>query len=94
MKQAAQSGCGLLDYIDDMGDRLRHIHVCDYVTSPEKGILPVLPFEGETDWHSLRQTLRDISFSGMLMLEVYSRNYDTYENLFRNYCDVTRFFAE
>ncbi|MDL2238049.1 sugar phosphate isomerase/epimerase [Christensenellaceae bacterium OttesenSCG-928-K19] len=94
MKQAAQSGYSLFDYIEDMGDRLRHIHVCDYITSPERGILPCLPFHGETDWNRLRQVLGERGYRGMLMLEVYSSNYGAYEELKQNYEEVRQFFAD
>lgn len=94
MKQAAQSGYGLFEYIDDMGSRLKHIHVCDYEKTKNEGIQPRLPFKGETDWEKLRATLQQRQYKGMLMLEVYARDYDTYDDLHETYMQVKRFFEQ
>lgn len=93
MKQAAQSGYDVLQYIDDMGARLRHIHVCDYENHPEKGVIPCLPFRGQTDWTSVRQRLREIRYSYLLMLEVYANDYGGYGELKQTYDAFTQFFA-
>ncbi len=94
MKQAAQSGHDLFDYIDDMGGRLRHIHVCDYEISAEAGVVPRMPFRGQADWRRLRQKLREVNYGGALMLEVYSNNYGTYDELMETYNEARQFFAD
>ena len=92
IKQAAQSGYEVSDYIDDMGDRLAHIHVCDYRRDPEKGIVPCLPFSGEMDWKGMRERLRAMDYQGTLMLEVYPGDYGSYDELMENYREVSEFF--
>lgn len=93
MKQAAQSGYSVFDYMDDMGDKLAHIHVCDYKNDAEKGIIPLAPFEGETDWEGLKNKLAEMSYDGMLMLEIYVNNYQNFEDLQQIYNRVQAFFS-
>ncbi len=92
IKQAAQSGYEIADYLDDMGGRLAHIHVCDYKKDPQKGIVPCLPFTGEMDWDGLRTRLKGIGFDGTLMLEVYPGDYGSYDELMETNRRVTEFF--
>ncbi len=92
MKQAAQSGYDVLDYVDDMGKRLKHIHLCDYRKDAEKGIIPCLPFSGQADWEAIREKLVETGYDQMLILEVYANDYRTYAELKDNYDRVTRFF--
>lgn len=92
IKQAAQSGYAVADYIDDMGDRLAHIHVCDYRKDPARGIIPCLPFTGEMDWEEMRRKLCVMDYKGTLMLEVYPGDYGSYEELMDNYHAVEKFF--
>ena len=92
VKQAAQSGYEVMDYLDDMGGRLAHIHVCDYRKDPEKGTVPCLPFEGEMDWSGMRKKLDEMDYRGILMLEVYPGDYGSYDDLMQNYDRVTEFF--
>lgn len=94
IKQAAQSGYGVMDYIDDMDGRLAHIHVCDYRKDPEKGIIPCLPFEGEMDWIAMKEKLSQMDYQGLLMLEVYPGDYGSYDDLMANYGKVSAFFKD
>ncbi len=94
IKQVAQSGYTLEAYLDCMGDRLTHIHLCDYRSDPQKGVIPCLPFAGEVDWVALRRKLRDMRFDGTMMLEVYPSDYQSYEELQENYRKVEAFFFE
>lgn len=94
IKQAAQSGYEVAEYLDDMGDRLAHIHVCDYKKDPQKGIIPCLPFDGEMDWAGMRKKLQGSGYKGRMMLEVYPSDYKTYGDLMKNYREVAAFFAD
>ncbi|MEG0357102.1 MAG: sugar phosphate isomerase/epimerase [Christensenellaceae bacterium] len=90
IKQAAQSGYEIADYIDDMGKKLAHIHVCDYTKDANNKINPCLAFDGEMDWQGLKKKLSD--FEGLMMLEVYPKDYQTYHELYENYLKVKNFF--
>ncbi len=92
IKQAAQSGHDVFAYMDDMGDRLAHVHVCDFKKDPQKGIIPCLPFAGEMDWQGMKERLAQMNFDGMMMLEVYPADYSSYDELLENYGKVEAFF--
>lgn len=93
MKQAAQSGYDLMEYIDDMGGRLRHVHLCDYKKDRKKGVIPCLPFEGQTDWDALKRKLQETGYDRYLMLEVYANNYESYGQLYDTYRKIEAFFG-
>lgn len=93
MKQAAQSGYEMTEYIDKMDGRLAHVHVCDFAVDPERGTVPRMPMQGQADWSGLRDKLREVDFKGDLMLEVYTRDYDTREQLMDSYEAVRSYFA-
>lgn len=93
MKQAAQSGFPVLEYMKDMGNKLRHVHVCDYKLDEERGIVPCLPFEGEANWEGIRNKLIEIGYDGYLMLEVYATNYGKYAELKDTYNQVHQYFT-
>ena len=89
VKQAAQSGYPVADYIDDMGDRLVNVHLCDYVDDGGDIALR-LPFEdGECDLIALRDAL---PVNGSVILEVYEHNYSDYAHLKRCYEKTRAFF--
>ena len=92
LKQAAQSGCRVSEFIDAMGERLRHVHVCDYKIDREKGIIPVAPFCGDADFEYLRRRLSEQDYKGCLMLEIYKDNYNDYADLKSIYEKVDAFF--
>lgn len=94
MKQAAQSGYDCCEYIDKMGGRLSHVHVCDYRVEPDGGVEPAMPMEGQADWSSLRDKLWEIGYDELLMLEVYTMNYQSLQELLDSYEQVKRFFSE
>lgn len=92
IKQAAQAGYDPSDYIEHTKDRLVNIHVCDYKISEEKGVYPVLPFQGCTDFCGLKASLESTAYNGGIILEVYSSNYSDYLELEENYNRVKAFF--
>lgn len=92
IKQAVQSGYPIGDYIDDMGGRLAHVHLCDYIADEKKGIVPALPFSGQTDWRDLKERLQNAGFDGTAMLEVYPSDYSSYDELAEVYRKTKDFF--
>ncbi|MBD5560133.1 MAG: sugar phosphate isomerase/epimerase [Clostridia bacterium] len=93
MKQAAQSGYDMNEYIDKMNGRLAHVHVCDFRVDDQEGTVPAMPMQGQADWNGLRSKLHETGFDGDLMLEVYTRDYDTREQLWESYEAVRSYFA-
>ena len=81
IKQAVLSGYPVQDYIEDMGARLAHVHLCDYRPRGNGQYAPCLPGEGELDIPRLLETLRERGYAGDVILEVYENNYKQLEQL-------------
>ena len=69
IKQAAQSDTVVDKYIEDMGDRIKNIHVVDF---DDEGRL-VLPTTGSYDYSALFRKLN--GYDGTVMIEVYDGCY-------------------
>ncbi len=91
IKQAAQSGVGALKYLPIMAERLKNVHICDFVHT-ESGMQTCLPFRGEMNFAALRQGLLEANYEGPVMLEVYQHDYESEEELFCCYQSVADFF--
>lgn len=92
IKQAAQSGVGALKYLPIMAERLKNVHICDFVHT-ESGMQTCLPFRGEMNFAALRQGLLEANYEGPVMLEVYQHDYESEEELFCCYQSVADFFT-
>lgn len=68
IKQVLQLRQNPLDYVRAMGKALRHVHVLDMDTN---GRL-VLPGQGITDFSALATALRDVGYTGDIILEPYA----------------------
>ena len=79
IKQAAQSDFTVDKYIDDMGDRIRNMHIVDF---DDEGRL-VLPTTGSYDYKSLFARMND--FKGPVMIEVYDGCYKEPSELIESY---------
>jgi len=88
VKQAAQSGYEPSDYIEYTKGSLINIHMCDYISTQDKGIVPVLPFRGDMNMLALKESLSESSFDGAVMLEVYIDNYKSLSELKNTYDEV------
>lgn len=93
VKQAAQSGYDPLDYLAAMGDRLRNVHLCDFVREGEGFVRPVMPFCGQMDFAALRGALCADGYAGELMLEVYATSYADEDELFTCFEQVNSYFG-
>ncbi len=67
IKQAMRAGCDPVDFVHAMGAQLINVHICDW---DERGNL-CLPGEGAFDFGRLFAALRDISYTGPVILEPY-----------------------
>jgi len=77
LKQALVVGENPFTYLDAMGDRVVNVHVCDVDAKGQH----CLPGRGIFDFKQLGARLRDIGFTGGVMLEVYSDNYSQPQEL-------------
>lgn len=77
IKQAMQSGVDVYDYIKDMGDCIRTIHLCDMTQNGKT----CLPGKGVFDFYKFFETLGNIGCNAPCLMEVYSSDYKTYDEL-------------
>ncbi len=81
IKQAMQSGECVYKYIEDMGNCISTVHVCDY---DDSGNLR-LPGKGMFDFVKLFSKLREIGYNNPIIMEVYSGNYEKLEEIMHSY---------
>ncbi len=81
IKQAMQSKYSVDDYLQVMGNRLVNVHLCDYY---KDGSL-ALPGQGSVDFTELFRKLLSIGYDGPLLMELYARNYDNFDQVKQSY---------
>lgn len=81
IKQAKQSDIDYVEFLNVMGDRLRTVHLCDYLDDGELAI----PGRGVFDFTTLFKRLRDNGFDGACLIEVYTKNYKELSELKNSY---------
>ncbi len=77
IKQAARSGFAPEEILGAMGNRLCHVHACDYCWQNGR-LFTAMPGRGSFDFARLGERLRQKGYQGAVMLEPYS---DTYESI-------------
>ncbi len=80
IKQAARSGYSPLQYIEAMREYCVNVHVCDYAQRDGR-TFPLLPGQGECDFHAIKAALHAHNYHGPAILEVYSDLYNNEEEL-------------
>lgn len=77
IKQAKRSGIDPYLYLNEIGDRLVNVHLCDY---DDEGNL-FLPGEGSFDFNKLYEWLKKADYDGAVIMEVYRNAYSDFEHL-------------
>ncbi len=80
IKQAVRSGRNPFEYLEAMGGRLCHVHLCDYDLSKQDFGL-CLPGKGTFDFGRLFKTLDSSGYDGAAMIEPYSDIYGSVEEI-------------
>ena len=80
IKQAMQSGLTYSDFLPVMADRLNNVHISDF----DEGGNICVPGKGIVDFERLFKALKDFGYDGNMMLELYSKNYNNYDELHRS----------
>ena len=80
IKQAYQSEIDYVEYVKEMGESIKTIHLSDM---DENGKL-CLPGRGSFDFKKMFTVLKDYGFDGGVILEVYSENYGEEKELFES----------
>ncbi len=84
VKQALQSGFSPEKYVETMGERLTNVHLCDYNNGKT-----ALPGRGTYDFERLFGKLFETGYAGDALIEVYSGDYETFDDLARSYDYLT-----
>ena len=84
IKQAAQSGFPMEGYMQEMGQRLCNVHLCD-ITEKDGRIYTSLPGQGAFDFADLSKKLKEKNFQGAVTMEVYPDDWEKDEALKRAY---------
>ncbi|KOA18221.1 fructoselysine 3-epimerase [Clostridium homopropionicum DSM 5847] len=77
IKQAYRASVSLEEYIEIMGENIINLHINDV----DENNSCILPGEGKVDYGKLNDSLRRINYDGMGIIEVYSNNYTSYNQL-------------
>lgn len=72
IKQARLSGYDYSEYLDEMGEDIRTVHLSDV---DDNGKIR-LPTKGVFDYETLFKKLKDVGFDGNALIEVYKGDYD------------------
>ena len=81
IKQARQSEYDYKEYIKDMGSRISTVHICDYDENGKTAI----PSRGVFNYRELFSVLKDNGYDGPVLIELYSKDYDTIDDVKRAY---------
>ena len=76
IKQAMQSGIDYKEYLEADGESLKTVHVCDY-----DGDRLCPPGKGTFDFKEFFKRLFGVGYTGPVMIELYSRDYESYEDV-------------
>lgn len=71
VKQARVSGNSYEKYLEEMGEDITHVHVCDHTETGKN----CLPGQGTFDFDGLFSELKQIGFRGPVLIENYGRDY-------------------
>ena len=71
IKQARISGDSYIDYINEMGESINTVHLCDMRNDGSK----CLPGKGDFPFEDLFKRLKDVNFNGNMLIEAYYEDY-------------------
>ncbi len=77
VKQARISGYPIIDYVQEMGESIKTVHLSDVDVNGKM----CLPGKGVTDYKKLFEMLKNVGFNGNMFIEVYKENYKNLEEL-------------
>ena len=86
VKQALRSGHHPLEYVEELGDSIIHVHISD--SSPQQDCLPV--GQGEMDTLAFLQHLKQEGFSGAVLQELYRESYRQQSEVLEGYRRLQR----
>ena len=88
VKQALRSGLDVFEVMDIMGDRLAHCHLSD--NTPDHDCVPV--GKGRLDFGEFARKLKNINYSGGIILELYSSGFEHLSELMESVSYMRGYF--
>lgn len=77
IKQAYKAGVNPMEYLEVMGGDLTNIHIND---RDDENVC-LLPGDGKVDFKSILDKTKSLNYKGNAIMEVYSTNYNSYEEI-------------
>ena len=77
IKQAYKAGVNPMEYLDIMDTSLINVHIND---RDDKHVC-LLPGDGNVDFQSIFNKIKSLNYKGNIIMEVYSNNYKSYEDI-------------
>ncbi len=93
VKQAMQSGDSVESYLQDMGERLCNVHLCDVIMRGDE-MDTCLPGRGKVDFTALAEAIKRQNPKASVTMEVYAPDYRSMDELKQSYQWLCGIFAE
>ena len=90
IKQAVRSGNDPYEVCSAMGNRIIHLHINDNNSTHDC----MLPGTGKMDYRKILTQAREQGFNGTAVIEVYRKNFETFEQLLKSYNYMNKNFAD
>lgn len=81
LKQSLRCGYSPYDLIDEFSDNIKHYHISDHSISSDC----LLPLNGGFDFGGFFSVLKEKSFKGSCIIEVYKDCYSSYEEVYNSF---------
>lgn len=89
LKQALRCGYDPYDLIEEFSDNIKHYHISDHSISSDC----LLPGNGGFDFSRLFTVLKEKSFDGSLMVEVYKDCYNSYNDIYNSFINLENYYC-
>lgn len=89
VKQAVRAGEDVFEFVEEMGERIAHVHISDH--TPQEDCLPI----GKGVFHiqEFLSYLGSIGFSGGVIVELYRENFGEFVELLRGYQQLCAYLS-
>lgn len=90
IKQSIRCGYDPFDLIREFSDNIRHFHISDHSTASDC----LLPLDGGFEFGKFFDCLRNNSYDGSCIIEVYRNSYKEYTEIFNSYNRLKNYIAK
>ncbi len=90
IKQSLRCGYDPFDLIREFSDNIKHFHISDHSTASDC----LLPLDGGFEFGKFFDILRNNSYDGSCIIEVYRNSYKEYDEIFNSYNRLKNYIAK